>query len=81
MAIQFTGSKTWIFFSNEDYLAKDGFGAIPAAPIALPRRVPTRPVNMYVYHSRPGDILFFPECWAHIVWTHAGPNFMLNYRK
>jgi hypothetical protein len=28
VAIQFVGSKTWLFFSNEDYIAQDGFGAV-----------------------------------------------------
>lgn len=56
-------------------------GAVPAAPILLPRHAPTAPFKLYVYTSQPGDVLFFPESWAHVVLTYAGPNVMVNYRN
>jgi hypothetical protein len=33
-----------------------------------------------VYTSQPGDVLFFQESWGHLVYTHKGPSFMINYR-
>ncbi len=79
MAIQFSGKKTWLFFDSKTYL--DKMGAIPSAPILLPRKAPAGPYKLYVYNSLPGDILFFPESYAHIVYTYEGPNVMVNYRK
>src|SRR3546814_5996246 len=29
----------------------------------------------------PGDVFFFPATYAHAVYTHAGPNLMMNFRK
>jgi hypothetical protein len=55
--------------------------ATPAAPILLPKQSPSSPYELYVYTSEPGDVLFFPESYAHIVLTHAGVNVMINYRK
>ena len=55
--------------------------ASPAAPILLPRQGPSKPYEVYVYTAIPGDVLFFPESWAHMVLTHEGPNVMINYRK
>lgn len=78
MAVQFVGSKTWLFFAPSTYI--DQMGATPAAPILLPRHSPTGSFTVYAYRSRPGDVLFFTESWAHIVDTHAGPNVMVNYR-
>jgi hypothetical protein len=79
MAIQFIGRKTWIFYKPETFLGQ--MGALPAAPILLPRRSPANGHEMFVYDSEPGDILFFPESHAHTVYTYAGPNIMVNYRN
>lgn len=76
---QFVGSKTWLFFSSDTYL--NLMDASPSAPILLPRRAPRSPYAVYVYNSQPGDVLFFTESWAHIVYTHDGPNVMVNYRR
>ena len=73
------GKKTWLFFPAETYISE--MGAVPASPILLPRQSPKNPYTMYVYTSQPGDVLFFPESWAHVVLTHAGPNVMVNYRN
>ena len=55
--------------------------ANPSAPILLPRRSPKKEFEVYAYTSLPGDVLFFPESWAHTVYTHNGPNVMVNYRR
>lgn len=55
-------------------------GATPASPILLPHRGPTKKAKIWLYISRPGDVLFFPESYAHIVYTHKGPNVLINYR-
>ena len=77
--MQFVGRKTWLFFPSETYLNQ--MNAYPAAPIMLPRRSPTKPFEVYVYTSQPGDVMFFTESWAHTVLTHDGPNVMINYRR
>jgi len=79
MGIQFIGRKTWLFWDHDVYL--NDMRAIPAAPILIPRQAPGRPYPLYVYTSEPGDILFFPESYAHVVLTHSGPNVLVNYRK
>lgn len=79
MAVQFVGRKTWLFFSSSTYL--DSMNAFPAAPIMLPRQSPVKPFEVFVYTSQPGDVLFFTESWAHTVYTHDGPNVMINYRR
>lgn len=73
------GHKTWLFFSADTYL--NGMNANPSAPILLLRSSPKQPFEVYVYTSQPGDVLFFTESWAHTVYTHDGPNVMVNYRR
>ncbi len=56
--------------------------AFPAAPILLPRKVlKDESLDLYLYTSQPGDLLFFPESYAHAVYTHDGPSVMVTYRK
>ena len=78
LQLQFVGKKTWLFFPADTYITH--MGAVPAAPILLPRQSPKVPFDLYVYTSQPGDVLFFPESWAHVVLTYEGPNVMVNYR-
>jgi len=77
LAVQYLGSKTWLFIPPEDFLSDEGFRSVPAVPFLKPQRAPKNNYKMYVYHSRPGDLLFFPESWGHIVYTHPGPNMMV----
>ena len=65
----------------EDYTAEDGFSAVPAASTLRPQRAPKRQFAAYEYTSEPGDVLFFRESWGHVVYTHKGPNIMINYRN
>lgn len=81
LAVQYTGSKTWIFFPSDDYTSESGFRATPNAMFAVPTAAPRRQVTAFTYNSRPGDLLFFRESWPHIVLTHAGPNILINYRQ
>jgi hypothetical protein len=81
LAVQYVGSKTWLFFSSRDYNSNNGFRATPNAVFAVPTKAPRQSVEAFPYTSQPGDLLFFQESWAHMVLTHAGPNILINYRK
>merc|ERR1719436_1745771 len=82
MAIQYVGKKTWFFIRAADFLSDDGFGAVPSAPLMVSKHAPKRStMDVFLYTSEPGDILFFPPNYAHLVVTHSGPNIMVNYRK
>eukprot|EP00415_Alexandrium_ostenfeldii_P004887 UN4887 len=77
MAVQFAGSKSWLFMDPRDFMGT--FGAQPSL-FMLPQRATSRPFRLYRYKSRPGDVLLFPANWGHTVKTHAGPQLMMNYR-
>lgn len=81
LAIQYVGSKTWLFFPRETFIADDGMAAAPVTTFTAPRRAPNFHFEIYPYTSRPGDLLFFQESWGHTVFTHEGPNLLVNYRK
>ncbi|RYG67369.1 hypothetical protein EON64_07600 [archaeon] len=49
--------------------------------ISVPTKGPDGAFEVYRYVSQPGDIVFFSENWAHAVYTHAGPNFMMTFRR
>lgn len=80
MAVQLIGSKSWVFVPNKEYEGEFGFSAVPVASVMRPQRVPKR-FNSYLYTSQPGDVLFFPEAWGHIVYTHPGPCVLMNFRN
>lgn len=65
------------------YLKEDGFRATPMASVLVPQKAPNTEIkqDMYIYTSRPGDVLFFQESWGHLVYTHVGPSLMINYRN
>lgn len=65
------------------YLGEDGFRATPMASVLVPQKAPSKDIkqDMYIYTSKPGDVLFFQESWGHLVYTHAGPSLMINYRN
>ena len=78
MAVQFVGSKTWIFFSPQVYV--DQMNSLPGSSATNPTQSPKEKYDVYIYKSQPGDVLFFSENWGHGVWTSPGPNFMLTFR-
>jgi hypothetical protein len=80
LAVTFEGHKTWLFLPSHVY--RDQMNAHFGASSVFMTRAPPRefPAEVYVYTSEPGDLLFFPECWGHSVYTYKGPNFMVNYR-
>ena len=65
------------------YLGEDGFRSRPMASVLVPQKSPdsNKKHDMYVYTSKPGDVLFFQESWGHLVYTHEGPSLMINYRN
>jgi len=80
-AIQFLGSKTWLFFDPEEYLGEDGFRAAPTSVVTFPTQAPKKDVvKYYLYESQPGDVITFPSSFAHAVITNTGPNIMVNLR-
>eukprot|EP01031_Cornospumella_fuschlensis_P037116 gene37116-45054_t len=81
MAVQFVGSKRWLFFSPRVLKDPDMLHAFAAAGISVPTKGPDGAFDVYPYESQPGDILFFSENWAHAVNTLAGPNFMMTFRR
>ncbi len=74
MAVQYSGKKTWLFFTPKLF-DKDG----AASSSLYLTKAPNELYDIYVYTSQPGDVLFFAESWGHIVYTHAGPNVMVNF--
>lgn len=81
MSVQFTGSKTWMFISPEDYMGH--FGGWPTNAGSYPTRMPAKDssIGVFLYKSEPGDVVFFPPAMAHMVVTHPGPNVMVNFRR
>merc|ERR1712046_548724 len=78
-AIQWTGRKTWLFIKPEDMWSV--FQSADACGSAYAQAVHPTPFTIYKYTSQPGDVLFFPASWAHIVYSHPGPQLMVNLRK
>ena len=81
MAVQFIGSKVWLFFSPKAFRGHSFFNSFAGTGIVVPTQSPLEDYDVYRYVSQPGDVLFFGENWGHIVLTKAGPNFMMNFRK
>mmetsp|Transcript_25261 Transcript_25261/g.34731 ORF Transcript_25261/g.34731 Transcript_25261/m.34731 type:complete len:370 (+) Transcript_25261:364-1473(+) len=81
MAVQFVGKKTWIFFSSDVTRNSNMLNAFQVDSVVIPTQSPKDNYDIYVYTSQPGDVLFFAENWGHTVYTHEGPNLMLNFRK
>lgn len=80
-AVQLVGSKSWLIYPIEIYLGKDYLESKPARLTHFPTHSPRVPYYFHEYTSRPGDILFFTEAYGHSVYSHQGPNYMVNYRK
>mmetsp|Transcript_25260 Transcript_25260/g.34730 ORF Transcript_25260/g.34730 Transcript_25260/m.34730 type:complete len:370 (+) Transcript_25260:364-1473(+) len=81
MAVQFVGKKTWIIYSAEVTRHSNMLNGFQVDGIVIPTQSPKDNYDMYVYTSQPGDVLFFADNWGHTVYTHEGPNLMLNFRK
>lgn len=81
MAYQLLGKKTWVFLPANTWVEMMQ-GTAAAAALFVKRAPPadTKP-EAYVITTVPGDVLFFPNCWGHSVYTYAGPNLLLNFRK
>ena len=80
MAVQFIGKKTWLFFPPHVYRDFDMMDAFAGTGSAFPTQAPKKSYEVYVYTAQPGDVLFFGENWAHVVYTHPGPNLLMNFR-
>lgn len=81
MAVQFVGSKVWLFFPPQVMKNKDMMYSYSAAGISVPTKGPDGHFWLYRYESQPGDIFFFSENWGHTVLTKQGPNFMMTFRR
>mmetsp|Transcript_92934 Transcript_92934/g.200971 ORF Transcript_92934/g.200971 Transcript_92934/m.200971 type:complete len:385 (+) Transcript_92934:44-1198(+) len=81
MAYQVMGKKTWVFLPPPTWVDLMQ-GTAAAAALFVKRSPPagSKP-EAYVVTTEPGDVLFFPNCWGHSVYTYAGPNLLLNFRK
>ena len=81
MAYQLLGKKTWVFLPADTWVEMMQ-GTAAAAALFVKRAPPadTKP-EAWVVTTVPGDVLFFPNCWGHSVYTYAGPNLLLNFRK
>lgn len=81
MAYQLLGSKTWIFLPANTYV--EMMQATAASSALFVKRSPPAGASpeAWVVTTVPGDVLFFPNCWGHSVYTYAGPNLLLNFRK
>jgi hypothetical protein len=80
MAVQFVGTKWWYFWSPQTTRDHEMMNGFPGTGLILPTQAPNKPYKVHMYHSQPGDVLFFSENWAHAVYTEAGPNVMMNFR-
>jgi hypothetical protein len=82
LAVQFVGSKTWIFFRARDYLSDSGFGSVSVSPATFPSRAPKREtMDYWAFKSQPGDLLYFPTGYGHVVSTDPGPSVLVTFRK
>lgn len=82
MAVQYVGTKTWLFFGDQESNARDGWEIVPAPLAAYPSHAPkAKKMKYFLYTSQPGDVMFFPPSWSHAVVTHKGPNVMINFRQ
>lgn len=81
MAYQLMGKKTWVFLPADTYVEMmQGTAASSALFVKRSPPVDTKP-EAWVVTTIPGDVLFFPNCWGHSVYTYSGPNLLLNFRK
>lgn len=80
MGVQYAGKKTWLFFPPNVVKGEDMLNAFPGSGSAILTQSPKKPYEMSIVTTIPGDILFFSENQGHIVWTHPGPNLLMNFR-
>lgn len=81
MAYQLAGTKKWLLHNHEEstseYFYQSGWGLYPTCLSSFLSGIKTP----YTAVTGPGDILFFPFAWQHLVFTEPGPNVMTNIRK
>ena len=81
MAYQLAGTKKWILHdieeSKSDYFYRSSWAMYPTCLSSFLGGM-SRP---YIATTGPGDILFFPFAWQHMVFSEAGYNVMTNIRK
>ena len=81
MAYQLAGTKKWILHdveeSSSSYYYKSGWVLYPTCLADFLKGL-KRPFTAV---TGPGDILFFPYAWQHLVFTDPGANVMTNIRK
>eukprot|EP01039_Chlorochromonas_danica_P001376 gene1376-1497_t len=81
MSITFAGSKSWLYWDPKNYRGREYLDAFPGSGVSIPSKGPDGHHEVYYVQTFPGDILFFSENFGHAVYTHKGPNFMINFRK
>ena len=82
MAYQLVGTKKWILHDHDDskhltYVYKGAWSSLPSCSETFL----TSLNSPWTATTNPGDILFFPFNWQHMVYTEAGPSVMTNIRK
>jgi len=81
-SLQCEGTKRWLLW---DAAGNDALKAI-TMPSLIPGKLSERHVFMsgikiYTGVMGPGDLMYFPPSWMHVVETAAGPNIMINLRQ
>ena len=80
--VQLVGEKVWLLMRPEDYFSvfqAYALGAYNAAYNLCSKDL--EKVEILTVHTHPGDILIFPKAWAHHIYTRAGPNIMITFRR
>lgn len=82
MAYQLVGTKKWILHHQDEstsltYIYKAAWTSLPSCVETFLTSL-KRP---FVATTGPGDILYFPFSWQHMVYTEGGPSVMTNIRK
>lgn len=80
MALQLVGKKKWIMHSFNESKNKYWYGTIW---VLFPNCVADFLKNLekpYYVETEPGDVLYFPIAYQHLVYTEEGTNLMLNIR-
>jgi len=82
-SLQCLGEKRWLLV---DAASNDALRAIPM-PSLIPGKFSERyfftdpDIKLHTVVMRPGDLMYFPPSWMHVVETRPGPNIMLNLRQ
>ena len=84
LSTQITQAKKWVFFDpfiSKDYLPVDQKALVTVVQsMAQDHEETLKKIPRYEVVTGPGDGLYFPEWWIHVVYTEPGVNTMTSWR-